>query len=243
VAIDEARNAAATADADISAPSAAVRTLVIAAREDVEIARPVRAVLALASAGRDLCGTARAEGPLSPRRRAGLTARMFVGDEVVLDVSFAVARARLADITGSDLLRSASEDAYGAGITGLAQVGALGLGKLVRVHVRPLAQTGGHAGLAIRWEATGPGGGLFPALDADITLVRAGQTTLLVLAGVYRPPLGPLGAALDRAALHRVAAATIRNFLGRLAASVTGPAGAPEAGTSAAPLPCMPEMP
>jgi acetate kinase len=45
VAIDEARNAAAAADADISAPSAAVRTLVITAREDVEIARQVRAAL------------------------------------------------------------------------------------------------------------------------------------------------------------------------------------------------------
>jgi hypothetical protein len=159
---------------------------------------------------------------------------MFVGDEVVLDVSFAVARTRLADITASDLLRSASEDAYGAGITGLARVGPPGLGKVVRVHVRPLAETGGHAGLAIRWEATGPGGGLFPALDADIRLVpAANQTTLLVLAGVYRPPLGPLGTALDRAALHGVAAATVRNFLGRLAAGITGPASAPEVGTGA----------
>jgi hypothetical protein len=152
---------------------------------------------------------------------------MFVGDEVVLDVSFSVARARLADLTENDLLRSASEDAYGAGITGLTRVGALDLYKVVQVHVRQLAETGGHAGLAIRWEASGPGGGLFPALDADIRLVPAAdETTLLVLAGVYRPPLGPLGAALDRAALHRLAAATIRNCLGRVAAGVTGAADA-----------------
>jgi hypothetical protein len=169
---------------------------------------------------------------------------MFVGDEVVLDVSFAVARARLADLTGNDLLRSASEDAYGAGITGLARVGALGLCKVVRVHVRRLAATDGHAGLAIRWEATGPGGGLFPALDADIRLVPAAdQTTLLVLAGVYRPPLGALGIALDRAALHRVAAATIRNFIGRLAVGITSPAGAPAADTGAVPPPFTSEMP
>jgi hypothetical protein len=168
---------------------------------------------------------------------------MFVGDEVVLDVSFAVARARLADLMGKELLRSASEDAYGAGITGLVRVGPLGLGKVVRVHVRQLAETGRHAGLAIRWEATGPGGGLFPALDADITLVRAGQTTLLVLAGVYRPPLGPLGVALDRAALHGVAAATVRNFLGRLAASITSPGAEPQSAPGAVPLPGTPEMP
>ena len=47
VAVDPARNRAANADADISAPSAAVRTLVITAREDLEIARQVRAVLGL----------------------------------------------------------------------------------------------------------------------------------------------------------------------------------------------------
>ena len=169
---------------------------------------------------------------------------MFVSDEVVLDVSFAVARARLADLMGNELLRGASEDAYGAGITGLARVGPLGLGKVVRVQVRELAQTGDRTGIAIRWEATGPGGGLFPALDADIVLVpAAGQTTLLSLAGVYRPPLGSLGMALDRAALHGVAAATIRNFLGRLAASITSPAGAPQSGTGTVPLPCTPEMP
>jgi acetate kinase len=46
VALDEGRNAAAEPDCDISAPGAAVRTLVIAAREDVEIARQARAVLA-----------------------------------------------------------------------------------------------------------------------------------------------------------------------------------------------------
>ena len=46
VAVDESRNAAARPDCDISAPGAAVRTLVIAAREDIEIARQTRAVLA-----------------------------------------------------------------------------------------------------------------------------------------------------------------------------------------------------
>jgi acetate kinase len=44
-AIDKQRNQAASSDADITAPGAAVRTLVITAREDIEIARQVRAVL------------------------------------------------------------------------------------------------------------------------------------------------------------------------------------------------------
>jgi acetate kinase len=45
VALDAAANAAAQPDADVSAPDAAVRTLVVRAREDLEIAREVRTVL------------------------------------------------------------------------------------------------------------------------------------------------------------------------------------------------------
>ena len=45
VEVDEDGNAGATPDADVSAPGAAVRTLVIAAREDLEIARQVREAL------------------------------------------------------------------------------------------------------------------------------------------------------------------------------------------------------
>jgi acetate kinase len=46
VAMDGSRNATARPDCDISLPGAAVRTLVIAAREDIEIARQTRAALA-----------------------------------------------------------------------------------------------------------------------------------------------------------------------------------------------------
>jgi acetate kinase len=46
VEVDERRNTAAQPDCDISAPDAAVRTLVIAAREDIQIAREARSVLA-----------------------------------------------------------------------------------------------------------------------------------------------------------------------------------------------------
>jgi len=45
VAVDESRNRAATHDADVSAPAARVRTLVLAAREDIEIASQTRAAL------------------------------------------------------------------------------------------------------------------------------------------------------------------------------------------------------
>ena len=52
IAIDPARNADATADTEITGPGAAVRTLVIAAREDIEVARQAREVLAAAPQAR-----------------------------------------------------------------------------------------------------------------------------------------------------------------------------------------------
>lgn len=148
---------------------------------------------------------------------------MFVGDEVPLEISFAAAREGLARLADNGVLVSASENAYSEETAGVTRVGAGGLSKLVRVQVRELAGTDTSAGLAIRWEATGPGGVLFPVLDADIRLIPAGEHgSVLMMAGSYRPPFGSLGAALDRAVLHRVATATIRRFLSRLAAQIAG---------------------
>ena len=143
---------------------------------------------------------------------------MFVGDEVWLDVSFAIVRERLTQLSESGALFEPSQDAY----TGLARVGVGGLSKLVRVQVRELSWTDRSAGLALRWEAAGPGGGLFPVLDADLRLDALGEGTVLTMAGSYRPPLGSLGEALDQAILHRIAAATVRGFLARVAAQITG---------------------
>lgn len=155
---------------------------------------------------------------------------MFVGDEVLLKISFAVARERLMRLAESGALTSPSEDAYSHETTQLTRVGAAGLSKLVRVQVRELAWNAESAGLAIRWEATGAGGVLFPVLDADIRLVPGGEhLTTLTMAGSYRPPLGAVGQALDRALLHRIATATIRDFLARVAARIGGQPGAAEA--------------
>jgi hypothetical protein len=143
---------------------------------------------------------------------------MFVGDRVRLDVSYAVARERLLRLGADGALFGASDEAYGT-----ARVGATGVSKLVRVQTRELAWADMSAGLALRWEATGPGSGLFPVLDADLTLSPApgpGSGSVLELAGVYRPPLGLVGQALDRAVLHRVAVTTVRRFLAQVAAQL-----------------------
>ena len=154
---------------------------------------------------------------------------MFVAAEMGLDLSFPAAAARLANLARGGPLTRVSEGAYGDGLTGLVWVGPTGAGavpgvsRLVQVHVRDVVTGGEGAVLALRWQATGPGGRLFPALDADMSLTPAGEhSTRLSLAGVYRLPLAALGAGLDRAVFHKVADATVRSLLVRVA-DVLGP--------------------
>ena len=152
---------------------------------------------------------------------------MFLHDEILVAASFEVTRSRLARLAeGSELLRS-SQVAYDHGIELTTRVGTAGVSKLVQVQAVQLTESAG-PGLAIRWRATGPGSSLFPVLDADIRLTpTADRVTLLTLLGTYRPPLGSIGEALDQVLLGRVAAATVRKFIGRLAAAISdnpGPA-------------------
>lgn len=147
---------------------------------------------------------------------------MFVAAEVLLDLGFRAAEAGLANVARGGLLTPVSEGAYDDGLTGLVRVGPLGaaagMSKLVQVHFLDVVTRGESAVLALRWEATGPGGRLFPALDADMSLTPAGEhSTWLSMAGVYRPPLAALGTGLDRAVFHTVADATVRSLLARVA--------------------------
>ena len=171
---------------------------------------------------------------------------MFVGDEVMLGLSFRSARVRLANLAQVGSLTSASERAYGDGLASLVRVGPIGAipgaSKLVDVRFRDLVIHDDTALLTLRLESIGPGGGLFPALDADITLAPAGErATRVTLAGAYRPPLAGLGAGLDRAIMHRVATATIRSLLNRMVDAIaepedaTGGAPAARSGPRAAP--------
>lgn len=86
----------------------------------------------------------------------------------------------------------------------------LGLAKQVCVRVLPPRQVGQVQTVGFRWEATGPTGPLFPAVDGNLTLspAEAGATTVAVTAS-YRPPLGRLGESLDRTILAKLANATM----------------------------------
>ncbi len=150
---------------------------------------------------------------------------MFVSDEIVVAVPLRVADARLANLTSSGILSAASGIAWDTGLAAIRVGPAPGISRLALVRFGELSTRADSAHLAFRWEVTGPGAGLFPALDADITLTACGdEGTLLKLDGAYRPPLGSLGAGLDKALLHRVAAVTIRAFVSRVAAAIADPA-------------------
>ena len=158
-------------------------------------------------------------------------AGMFIGAEIRLDVGFSAAEARLANLAHGGQLRRASESAHkwGADQAQVSSPGAPGISRLVKVQVRHLVTHEDSAVWALRWEATGSKGALFPVLDADITLTQAGeQATVLAVSGAYRPPLGSLGAGLDRAIMHLVAEATIRAFTRQIGAAIVNPAAALE---------------
>jgi len=131
---------------------------------------------------------------------------MFVSDQAMLDVSFEVALARLAALTGSGALTQVSADAYATGASP-------GTPRLARSRFRDLITRPGRAVLAVRWESSDHDGEPFPVLDADLTLTPAGpRAALLQLAGVYRAEPGEDG--------HGTAARPLGGFLDRIAETI-----------------------
>ena len=137
---------------------------------------------------------------------------MFVARDVLLDVAFELARPRLVTLAGSRALVDASQVAYQEGLArpvrsspvrsgpagpGPAGPGSAGPGggpaqpspgpQLARVRSLAPVERADTVTVGLRWEARGVSAGLFPVLDADITLAAASeQTTTLTLSGVFR---------------------------------------------------------
>jgi hypothetical protein len=153
---------------------------------------------------------------------------MFITRNLIADAGFATARARLAQLIDRGHLTEVSRDAYEGALPSLMRVGpfgdAPGLSKLVQVRILGPVWRDSTWTVWLRWEATGVARGLFPVLDTDLMLMAEGaDKTRVMLNGCYRPPLGRLGAGLDRAVLHPVASATIGALLRSIADELVEP--------------------
>jgi|SRR5579859_3826026 len=162
---------------------------------------------------------------------------MFVAEDLTIEAGAPAAQARFANLLRGGWLAEVSEAACEGGAAGLLRVGPAGpaVAKLVRVCFLDPVYRGDAMTVGLRWEAAGATGGLFPVLDANVSISPAGDDTArLTLTGSYRPPLGRLGARLDRAILHHVATATMRNLLRGVAEALVSPApaGHPAEGAS-----------
>ncbi len=134
------------------------------------------------------------------------------------------AQVRLARLLYGGWLSQASDEAYQRSADDLLRVGPFGeragTSRLVRVRFTDPACRNEEVRIGLRWEAVGVTGGMFPALDADITLNAEGERTRVGLTGTYRPPLGALGTGLDRLVLHNIAEATIAAFLNQVTSAL-----------------------
>jgi hypothetical protein len=152
---------------------------------------------------------------------------MFVAEDVTIGTGAREAQARFANLLHGNWLAETSQAACEGGAGGLLRVGPAGPvgAKLVRVCFLDPVYRGDVMTVGLRWQAAGAAGGLFPVLDANISISPAGDDTArLTLAGSYRPPLGRLGASLDRAIMHNVATATMRCLLQSVAEALVSPA-------------------
>jgi hypothetical protein len=151
---------------------------------------------------------------------------VFIRASLELPVPVANAIARFHVALARHRLDEVSDDAYAAGLVVLTRVGPFGevagLSKKVRLELLTPRQVDQGVRLQLRWVATGPTGQLFPALDADLDLLPVDdQHCALSINAVYDPPLGALGAGIDRVLLHRAARATMRGLLRELGHTLT----------------------
>lgn len=123
-------------------------------------------------------------------------------------------------LPGSAWLGQAAAGAYQDGQNLLLRAGpgeSSPVRKRVRISVGSARNRQDAVVVPIHWEATGVTG-LFPVLDAELEFCPVGpEATQLSLWGTYDPPLDGFGIRLDHMIFHRVAEATVRSFLRKLA--------------------------
>jgi len=114
---------------------------------------------------------------------------------------------------------------------GERRMAEVGFGRAVRVEREVAVEVGPPAGieakrlLPIRWHPTGAA--VLPALDGELEVAPVGaHRTQLSMTASYTPPFGLLGRVADRALMHRVAEATVKDFVDRVAGGLISRLGA-----------------
>jgi hypothetical protein len=124
----------------------------------------------------------------------------------------------LGDLTGW------ADAAYRDGEDLRARVGVGGkrpvIAKTVTLDVGRPVRSPHQTTIPLSWKATGAPG-LFPQMNADLTIARLGpEMAQLGFSGSYEAPGGPVGHAIDAALLHRIAEASVKSFVDRIADAV-----------------------
>ena len=149
---------------------------------------------------------------------------MFVRYFVELDLPFDLAEPALLNAP-ADWIPGIAVGARVRGERLLAEVGfgsAVRVEKLMQVDLSPAVHVEAKLLLPISWHPACDSG-LFPAVEGDIELAPLGPArTQLAMTARYTPPFGLLGRVADRALLHRVAEATIKDFVDRVGQALHG---------------------
>ncbi len=98
--------------------------------------------------------------------------------------------------------------------------GGVRLARRVHLEISPPRPLGDTCVIAISWRPVS-NNPLLPSLDGDVEICPLGEDhAQLAISARYRPPLGWVGSIADRALMRRIAEATVKDFLDRVAERV-----------------------
>jgi hypothetical protein len=145
---------------------------------------------------------------------------MLVSDFVQIDRPFSAVRDDLT-AAGPGWLADSAVAAYEEGeqllLRVFSTVGPVRLSKRVWAELGDPVLRPDRITQPLSWRASGATG-LFPSMEAELDITPMGEwLTSISFHGSYVPPLGPLGRGADRMLLHRLAEASVRALLDRMA--------------------------
>jgi hypothetical protein len=153
---------------------------------------------------------------------------MFVRYYVMVSRPFAELEA---EITGGaeHWMPSMAERANGHGLKLLSElgfdVGKRRIARRIEIKLGEPRRSAGVTLFPVHWRAATESG-LFPTLEGQLEIAKLGlATTQVGISASYEPPFGWVGKIADKALLHRVAEATVQDFMERIRNQLERPVG------------------